>query len=112
MLETPDLYSLFAFSFQERDGKGRKRWRRNKKETDDEMATVAVSFKPEGTEREREKKGRDWHYLRKLCQYLSQVESRNEDERRRYEITGIKGRVKSWLPVRGRRVGIEILLLG
>lgn len=32
---------------------------------------------------------------RKIMSVLSQVESRDEDERTRYEITGIKGRVKS-----------------
>lgn len=32
---------------------------------------------------------------RKIMSVLSQAESRDEDERRRYEITGIKGRVKS-----------------
>lgn len=32
--------------------------KRNKKETDDEMATVAVSFKPEGRERGREREER------------------------------------------------------
>lgn len=32
---------------------------------------------------------------RKIMSVLSQAESRDEDERTRYEITGIKGRVKS-----------------
>lgn len=44
----------------------------------------------------RKQRGRETRALsRKIMSVLSQAESRDEDERTRYEITGIKGRVKS-----------------
>lgn len=42
---------------------------------------------------------------RKIMSVLSQAESRDEDERTRYEITGIKGRVKSRARTGHRRNG-------
>lgn len=99
ILESSDLRDPFAFSKQKKkDGGGeikKKLERSASSKAEEKEAGAVCGWAGDGAS--------DQEALsRKIMTVLSQVENRNDDGNGRYEITGIKGRVKS-LDLTGHR---------